>query len=66
MFVTLSVYTECDQRIEISNDPDNPDGIMMEVFEMDGKQHSERLHLSPKEVIQLAKALQSVEDLRKA
>jgi hypothetical protein len=65
MFVTLKVFLEADQVAHISGDPDNMDGIIVEVFEADEKTYSQRLHLSTKEIVQISKAMQSVDDLRK-
>lgn len=66
MFTKLEMFTETDQIIRISVDYDNPSGVVIEVFESDGKTVSPRLYLSPKESAQLSKAIESVESFRTA
>lgn len=63
MFVKLEVFTECDQRIEISNNPDTGTGLAVEVFEANGNVPAPRLYLNTQEVKQLSKALLAADEL---
>lgn len=67
MFVTLKVYLESDQVVEISNNPDGGDGtIMLQFLDLNDNKPVDRVYLSFKEATEdLPKAVKSVVELLK-
>lgn len=66
MFITLRVYTSLEQVVEISNNPEgNPEGLMIQVKELDDDRPTERLYLDPVDIEDLSIALKHALELVK-